>query len=95
MDDSECDKKQVLPDTSQKRSSFISHAPNPARPMRFLMSRRRAARGKSNVAFAQDMDIINEPKSNAPATTYGYLAHIRSLKPKFTPDDKSLPKKVR
>ncbi len=95
MDDSKRDETRVLPDTTRKRSSFTSNAPNPARPMRFLISRQRPARGNSNVAFVHEMDTVDEPKSNLPGTTYGYLEHIRSLKPALTADDKSLPKKVR
>jgi len=95
MDDSKHDETRVIPDSAQKRSSFASNTPNPARPMRFLINRRRAARGNSNAAFVHEMEIVDEPKSNLPGTTYGYLEHIRSLKPALTADDKSLPKKVR
>ncbi len=95
MDDSKHDETRVIPDKTRKRSSFANNAPNPARPMRFLINRQRTARGNSNVAFVHEMETVEEPKSNLPGTTYGYLEHIRSLKPALTPDDKSLPKKVR
>jgi len=95
MDDSGPDETRVLPEKNRKRSSFSITTVNPARPIRFLTSRHRASRGNSNVAFVQEMETIDESKSSAPSTTYGYLAHIQSLKSLMTPEDKSLPKKVR
>jgi hypothetical protein len=95
MADPKRDEKSTLPDASLKQSSFSSNAPNPARPMRFLISRQRAERGSNNAAFAQEMEAIDEAQTHPPPTTYGYLEHIRSLKSKLTPEDKSLPKKVR
>jgi len=95
MDDSGPDEIQVLPEKNRKRSSFSSNTTNPARPIRFLTRRHRANRGNSNAAFVQEMETIDEPKSSVPSTTYGYLAHIQSLKSLMTPEDKSLPKKVR
>jgi hypothetical protein len=95
MADPKPNEKSTLPDAGRKRSSFSSNAPNPARPMRFLINRQRAERGSSNAAFAQEMEAIDEAQPRSPPTTYGYLEHIRSLKSTLTPEDKSLPKKVR
>ncbi len=95
MDDSGSDKTRVLPEKTRKRSSFSNNAPNPARPIRFLIDRQRAARANSNVAFVQEMDSVHESTSHASSTNYGYLEHIQSLKSTLTPEDKSLSKKVR
>jgi len=95
MDDSRPDKTRVLPEKTPKQSSFSTNAANPARPIRFLIDRKRAARAKSNAAFVQEMETVPESTSHAPLTKYGYLEHIQSLKSSLTPEDKSLPKKVR
>ncbi len=95
MDDSRPDKTRVLPEKTQKPSSFSSNAANPARPIRFLIDRQRAARAKSNVAFVQEMETVPESTSHASSTNYGYLEHIQSLKSSLTPDKKSLPRKVK
>ena len=79
----------------QKRSSFDANVLNPSRPIRFLMNRSRLGRQRGTVAAEKEMETIDERTSYAPATHYGYLEHIRSLKPLLTPQDKSLPKKVR
>ncbi len=95
MDDSKRDETRVLPDTTRQRSSFASNTPNPARPMRFLINRRRAAKENSSVASPPEMETSDKPTSYTPGTTYGYLEHIQYLKPALTAEDKSLPKKVR
>jgi hypothetical protein len=95
MDDSGRDDIQVLPEKTRKRSAFDNRTLNPARPIHFLAARRRTRNGNGNVAFVHEMKTTDESTSSAPSTTYGYLEHIQSLKPLFTPDDKSLPKKVR
>ena len=95
MADSERDEKQAGSSANRKGSSFSGNIPNPARPMRFLLSRQRASRGNSNAAFAQEMETVKERSSDPPPTSYGYLEHIRSLKSEMEAEDKSLPKKVR
>jgi hypothetical protein len=95
MDNLGHDEIQVLPEKNRKRSSFGNDTANPARPIRFLIGRQRAKRGNSNVAIVQEMETFDESKSSVPSTTYGYLAHIQSLKSSMTPEDKSLPTKVR
>jgi hypothetical protein len=94
MGDFGCGETRVLRKTTLKESSFNTVAPNPTRPVRFLISRRQAAKEKNNAAFPDGMEIL--PASHSPpSTTYGYLDHIQSLKPELTADGKSLPKKVR
>ncbi len=95
MDDSTPDKTRVLPEKTQKPSSFSGDAPNPARPIRFLINRQRAARANSIVPIVQKMDTIDDLVSTTRPTNYGYLEHIQSLKSSLTPEDKSLTKKVR
>jgi hypothetical protein len=95
MGDSERVETRVLPKKNSKRSSFSGVTPNPARPVRFLISRRRAAKENSSVASPPEMETLDKPTSYTPGTTYGYLEHIQYLKPALTADDKSLPKKVR
>jgi hypothetical protein len=95
MGDSSPDEIRVLPEKTQKQSSFSNNNPNPARPIRFLINRRRTRKGNSNAAFTQEMETVEEPTSSTPLTNYGYLQHIQSLKPLLTSEDKSLPKKVR
>ena len=66
------------------------------RPMRFLINHRsRIEERKGNVTAFQEMKAVDEQTSHPPPTLYGYLAHIQSLKPLLTPQDKSLPKNVR
>ena len=89
------DQTPVVPKTDRKQSSFGNSAPNPSRPMRFLMNRARARREKETAEADQEMKTVDEKTAHSPSTTYGYLAHIQSLKPLLTPQDKSLPKKVR
>jgi len=95
MDDSESDETRVLPKKTGKRSSLSGDAAHPARPIRFLINRQRAARAHSTVPFVQKMDTIDKFASITRPTNYGYLEHIQSLKSSITPEDKSLPKKVR
>jgi hypothetical protein len=95
MGDSQPDETRVLPKKTLKRSSFCTVVPNPARPMRYLISRRRLAKENSSIAIPEEMETLDKSTSHPSATTYGYLEHIQSLKPKLTPEDKSLPKKVR
>jgi hypothetical protein len=97
MSDSISHETRVLPEKTRKRSSFSNTIPNPARPIRFLTSRKRDLRSNSNAAFVQEMETVDElTSSSAPSPSdYGYLKHIQSFKPLCTPDDKSLPKKVR
>lgn len=59
------------------------------------MNRSRIARQKDIDAAEQEMRENDEKSSHSPPTSYGYLEHIQSLKPLLTPQDKSLPKKVR
>ncbi|CAF4136440.1 unnamed protein product, partial [Adineta steineri] len=95
--DSKNDEVRVLPEEIQKQSSFNNNLPNPSRPVRFLLSRRQASRTKSTVGLIHEVDTVEEPETTklAPPKTYGYLEHIQSFKPLMTPDDKSLPRKVR
>jgi hypothetical protein len=95
MNDKELNETQVSPQSTPKPSLFSGQPANRSRPIRFLLSRKRSARANSNVALVQELETVEEPTPAAPPTTYGYLAHIRSFKPFCTPDDKSLPKKVR
>ncbi|CAF4158299.1 unnamed protein product, partial [Adineta steineri] len=97
MSDSKNDEVRVLPEEIQKQSSFNNNLPNPSRPVRFLLSRRQASRTKSTVGLIHEVDTVEEPETTklAPPKTYGYLEHIQSFKPLMTPDDKSLPRKVR
>jgi len=95
MDGSGPDNIRVIPQNTRKRSSFVGNNPNPDRPMRYVLGHHRTSRGSSNAAFAHEMNTIDEQTSSAPPTTYGYLEHIQSLKSSMTPEDKSLPKKVR
>jgi hypothetical protein len=95
MGDSERVETRVLSKKNSKRSSLSSVTPNPARPVRFLISRRRAAKENSSVASPPEMETSDKPTSYTPGTTYGYLEHIQYLKPALSADDKSLPKKVR
>jgi len=95
MDDSGPDEIQVLPEENPKPSSFSSNTVHPTRTIRFLTSRQRALRGNTNATFAKEMETFDESTSSVPPTNYGYLAHIQSLKSSMTPDDKSLPRKVR
>ncbi len=95
MTDKELNETQVLPETTRKRSSFSSAAADPSRPIRFLSTHKRARRAHNNAAFVQELETAEESTPAAPPTTYGYLANIQSFKLLCTPDDKSLPKKVR
>jgi hypothetical protein len=95
MGDSSPNEVRVVPEKNRKQSSISSNNPNPTRPIRFLINRRRARKGNSNAAFTQEMETVEESTSSTPLTNYGYLKHIQSLKPLFIPEDKSLPKKVR
>jgi hypothetical protein len=95
MNDKELNETQVLPAKNRKRSSFSNAPADPSRPIRFLSSRKRSGRANSNAAFVQELETAEESTPTAPPTAYGYLAHIQSFKPFCTPDDKSLPKKVR
>ncbi len=95
MDDSNTNEVRVLPEKTRKQPSFRSSSLNPARPIRFLLNRRRTTRGNSNAAFSKEMETVDESTPSTPLTNYGYLKHIQSLKPLFIPEDKSLPKKVR
>ncbi len=95
MDDSSPNEIRVLPEKPEKESSLNSNNSNPARPIRFLVNRRRTRKGNSNAAVTQEMETVKESTSSTLLTNYGYLKHIQSLKPLFTPEDKSLPKKVR
>jgi hypothetical protein len=98
MEGTDSDDIKVLPAQSQRRSSLSSNAVHPSRPIRFLTGRKlrkQEARSNSNAAFVQEMDTVDEPTAASPSSDYGYLGHIQSFKPKLTPDDKSLPKKVR
>lgn len=98
MNTTQSNDSETTPRKPQKKSSFSSAAPNPSRPVRYLVHARRQNRSKSNVAFVEEeTDQIDETETEPPRqeTNYGSLAHIQSIKPSFTPDDKSLPKKVR
>lgn len=95
MDESGTDEIKVLPEKTQKRSTSDNDIPNPSRPVRFLISRQRASRGNSNVAFAQEAEMVDELTSHRPPTKYGYLEHIQSLKSGLVPDDKSISKKAK
>jgi hypothetical protein len=95
MTDKELNETQVLPEITPKPSLFGSQTADRSRPFRFLLSRKRYARANSNAAFVHELETAEEPTPAAPLTTYGYLANIQSFKPFCTPDDKSLPKKVR
>ncbi|CAF0740842.1 unnamed protein product [Adineta steineri] len=97
MSDSKNDEVRVLPEETQKLSSFNNNLPNPSRPIRFLLSRRQASRTKSTVGLIHEVDTVEEPETTKLALpkTYGYLEHIQSFKPLCTPDDKKLPRKVR
>ncbi len=95
MDDSGPDEIRVFPEKNPTPLTFSSNTVNPVRPIRFLISRQRKKRGNSNAALAQEMETVKESISSVPSITYGYLPHIQSLKSLMTPEDKSLPKKVR
>ncbi len=95
MDDSESDETRVLPKKTGKPSSFSGDAAHPTRLIRSITNRQRAARANSTVPFVQKMDTIDKFASTTRPTNYGYLEHIKSLKSSITPEDKSLPKKVR
>ena len=86
---------RVLPKKILKRSSFGAVAPDPTRPVRFLISRRRAVKENNSVISVDEMETLAEPSSHSPATVYGDLEHLQSFKAELKPDDKSLPKKVR
>jgi hypothetical protein len=89
------DETKVLPHKSQKRPPSPGSDLDPARRVRFLTSRPKASRASSNAAFAEEMENVEEPASPIHPSEYGYLPHIQSFKPSLTPDDKSLPQKVR
>jgi hypothetical protein len=95
MTDKELNETQVLPESTRISSLFNSQSADRSRPVRFLLSRKRSRRANSKVALVQELETVEESTPAAPPTTYGYLAHIQSFKPFCTPDDKSLPKKVR
>ncbi len=95
MSGSEADETRVLLDKTQKPLSSISTIPDPVRPMHFLTSSSGASSTHSNGAYIQEMDTVDKSKSSNRPNNYGYLEHIQSLKSSFTPEDKSLSKKVR
>ncbi len=95
MNDNELNETQVLPESTRIPSLSSGQPADRSRTIRFLLSRKRSARANSNAALVQELETVEESTPAAPPTTYGYLAHIQSFKPVCTPDDKSLPKKVR
>lgn len=95
MADSEADETRALLDETPKPSSSSSGISNRIRPVRLLSNRQRLSRGTSNDGFSQEINNADGPTSYVPATRYGYLEHIQSLKPSFIPENKSLPKKVK
>ena len=95
MAGSESDETRALLDETQKPSSFSSGISNAIRPVRLLSNRQRMSRGTSNDGFIQEINNADEPTACVPATKYGDLEHIQSLKSSFIPENKSLSKKVK
>jgi hypothetical protein len=90
MDESGSDEIRVLPAKTFNNNTF-----NRAQLVPFPLSRKRTSKGDSNAAFVYEMETVDESTSKSSPTFYGTLEHIRSLKSSLTPEDKSLPKKVR
>jgi hypothetical protein len=95
MDESGSNETRVLPEHNQKQSSFNNNTSNPTQLVRFLHNRKRTSKVGGNAAFVPEMKTVNKSTSKSSPAFYGTLEHIRSLKSLLTPEDKSLPKKVR
>jgi hypothetical protein len=95
MSDSEADETRLLLDGTQNPSSSSNNIPDSIRPIDFLTSSQGASGGRSNDTFVKEMDTIEKATSPPRPANYGYLEHIQSLKSSFTPEEKSLSKKVR
>ncbi len=95
MDESDSDETRVLPKQNQKQSSFDNNTSNRAELARLLLSRKPTSKGGGDAAFVHEMKNVDESASKCSPAFYGTLEHIRSLKSSLTPEDKSLPKKVR
>ena len=95
MDNLVLDQRQVLPENSQARVS-LDRATSPVRTIRWLADHyRRSSRVNNEIAIIKPVESSDDPSSPVSPTEYGYLQNIQSYKALCTPDDKSLPKKVR